>query len=136
MAGWKQTEYPAIAAEAKKTGGTVYFADEAGLRSDHHSGTTWGRVGHTPVVKTTGARHSLNMISAVTAKGLLRFATFTGGFDAGKFIDFCRKLLHDTDGPVFLIVDGHPAHRAKKVTAFAASTQGRLHLFTLPGYSP
>lgn len=136
VAAWKQTEYPAIAAEAKKVGGTVYFADEAGLRSDHHSGTTWGQVGHTPVVKTTGARHRLNMISAVTAKGLLRFSTFTGGFNAGKFIEFCRKLLHDTDGPVYLIVDGHPAHRAKKVTAFVASTRGRLQLFTLPGYSP
>ena len=116
VAAWKDTEYPAIAKQAKKQGATVYFLDEAGIRSDHHAGTTWGKVGSTPVVKTTGARHSLNMISAVTAQGKLRFSTFTGGFNAGKFIEFCKKLLHDADGPVFLIVDGHPAHRAKKVT--------------------
>lgn len=131
VAAWKDSEYPKIVKQAKKQGATVYFLDEAGIRSDHHAGTTWGRVGQTPIVKTTGARHSLNMISAVTAKGLLRLSTFTGGFNAGKFIEFAKKLLHDADGPVFLIVDGHPAHRAKKVKAFVESTDGRLR-FVLP----
>jgi DDE superfamily endonuclease len=87
-------------------GAAVYFADEAGIRSDCHAGTTWAPVGRTPIVKATGARHSLNMISAVTAQGLLRFATYTGSFTAATFLDFCRRLLHDTDGPVHLVVDG------------------------------
>ena len=51
------------------------------------------------MVKATGARHSLNMISAVTAQGLLRFSTYTGSLTAARFIEFCRKLLRDTDGP-------------------------------------
>lgn len=136
VAAWKQREYPAIAREAKKVGATVYFADEAGIRSDHHAGTTWGAIGATPVVKTTGARFSLNMISAVTAKGLLRFSAFTGSLTADKFIEFCTRLMTDTDGPVFLVVDGHPVHRSRKVKNFAASTGGRLRLFQLPGYSP
>ncbi|MDN5767085.1 MAG: winged helix-turn-helix domain-containing protein [Humibacillus sp.] len=29
---WKESEYPSIAKAVKKTGGTVYFADEAGIR--------------------------------------------------------------------------------------------------------
>jgi hypothetical protein len=45
---------------------------------------------------------------------------------------FCRRLLHDVPGPVFLIVDGHPAHRAKDTTKFVAPTEGRLRLFFLP----
>src|SRR5512144_2657973 len=133
---WKRTEYPAIAKQARKAGGTIYFADEAGIRSDHHAGTTWGAIGKTPVVKTTGARFSLNMISAVTAKGLLRFSTFTGSMTAEKFIEFCKRLMADTDGPVFLVLDGHPVHRSKKVKTFAESTRGQLRLFQLPGYSP
>ena len=52
------------------------------------------------------------------------------------FIDFCRRLLHDAGGPIFLVVDGHPTHRAKKVKRFVASTDGQLVIFTLPGYSP
>lgn len=136
VAAWKETEYPAIAKEAKKLGGTVYFADEAGIRSDYHAGTTWGAIGKTPVVKTTGARFSLNMISAVTAQGLLRFSTFNGSMTADKFIEFCKRLIKDTTGPVFLVVDGHPVHRSKKVKNFAASTNGQLRIFQLPGYSP
>lgn len=133
---WKAEDYPAIAKEAKRTGATVYFADEAGIRSDHHAGTTWAAKGSTPVVKTSGARFSLNMVSAVTAQGLLRFSTFTGSMTAERFIDFCKRLMADTEGPVFLIVDGHPVHRAKKVKKFAEDSDGQLRLFFLPGYSP
>jgi transposase len=136
VARWKDEEFPAIRAAAKADGATIYFADEAGVRSDYHAGTTWAPVGHTPVVKATGARHSLNMISAVTAQGLLRFATYTGSFTATRFIDFCKKLMNDTDGPVYLVVDGHPTHKAKMVKQFVASTDGRLKLFVLPAYSP
>jgi transposase len=133
---WKSEDFPAIRAQAKKDGATVYFADEAGLRSDYHAGTTWAPAGQTPIVKATGARHSLNMVSAVSAQGRLRFSTYTGSFTAARFIEFCKKLLHDTDGPVYLIVDGHPTHKAKAVRKFVASTGGALKLYILPAYSP
>lgn len=136
VARWKTEEFPAIRAEAARVGATIYFADEAGLRSDYHAGTTWGPRGKTPVVKTTGSRHAINMISAVTAKGTLRFACYTGRFTAETFIDFCKRLLRDTNAPVFLVVDGHPTHKAKKVKEFAESTGERLRIVTLPGYSP
>src|SRR5689334_19342876 len=132
---WKSQEFPALRAQAKAEGATIYFADEAGIRSDYHAGTTWAPVGQTPIVKATGARHSLNMISAVTAQGLLRFSTYTGSFTGARFIEFCRKLLADTAGPVYLVVDGHPTHRSKAVKDFVASTDGRLKLFVLPARS-
>ena len=133
---WKTEMFPRIRAEAAASGGTVWFADEAGVRSDYHAGTTWAPVGKTPVVKSTGARHSVNMISAVAPDGSLRFATYTGRFTSTEFIDFCKRLLNDADGPVFLVVDGHPTHRSKATKTFVASTEGRLKLYTLPGYSP
>lgn len=137
---WKDTEFPAIRARAKAQGATVYFGDEAGIRSDYHAGTTWAPVGKTPVVKATGARHSLNMISAVTAQGLLRYTTYTGPLTGPVFIEFCKKLLTDTEKAtgrgVYLIVDGHPVHKATKVKEWVASTKGRFQLFVLPPYSP
>jgi transposase len=133
---WKNETFPQIRAEAAATGGTVWFADEAGVRSDYHSGTTWAPKGRTPVVKTTGARHSVNMISAVAPDGSLRFSTYTGRFTSKEFIDFCKRLLHDAPGPVFLVVDGHPTHRSKATKAFVESTEGQLKLYMLPGYSP
>jgi transposase len=133
---WREQDYPAIRDEAAQVGATIYFADEAGIRSDYHSGTTWAPVGQTPVVNSTGARYAVNMISAITPKGKLRFCTFTGTLDAEKFIAFCRRLLHDDTGQVFLIVDGHPVHRSKAVQELVDSTNGRLRLFFLPPYSP
>ena len=133
---WREQEYPAIRDEAAQLGATIYFGDEAGIRSDYHSGTTWAPVGQTPVVTSTGARYAVNMISAITPKGKLRFSTFTGTMDAAVFIAFCRRLLHDDTGPVFLILDGHPVHRSKAVKQFVGTTEGRLRLFFLPPYSP
>ena len=133
---WKKEAYPAIRKEAEAAGAVIYFADEAGIRSDYHAGTTWSPVGQTPVVKNTGSRFSVNMISAISAKGALRFAVYDGNTTAATFIDFCKRLLHDAAGPVYLIVDGHPAHRATATKEFAASTDGQLRLIFLPGYSP
>jgi transposase len=133
---WKSEQFPAIRAEAKKAGATVYFADEAGVRSDYHSGTTWAPVGRTPVVASTGARWSVNMLSAVSAQGKLRFMVHDGKVNSGVFIDFCKRLLRDADTPVYLVVDGHPCHRSRATKEFVAATEGRLKLFFLPGYSP
>ena len=133
VARWKAETYPQLRAEAAEAGATIYFADEAGVRSDDHAGTTWAPVGRTPVVATTGDRFGVNLISAVTAKGKLRFAAYDGNLNGPMFIDFCRRLLHDAPGPVFLVLDGHRVHRSKAVKAFAASTGGRLRLWFLPG---
>jgi transposase len=136
VARWKAEEYPAIREQAAQVGAAIYFADEAGVRSDYHAGTTWAPVGQTPVVASTGDRFGVNLISAVTAKGKLRFAAYEGSLNGPVFIDFCRRLLDDTPGPVFLVLDGHPVHRSKAVKQFAGSTGGRLRLFFLPGYAP
>jgi transposase len=136
VARWKAETYPQIRAEAAATGGTVYFADEAGVRSDYHAGTTWAPVGKTPVVAATGDRFAVNLISAVSAKGALRFAAYEGNLNAVVFLDFCRRLLADATGPVFLVLDGHPVHRSNAVKQFAAASDGRLRLCFLPGYSP
>ena len=133
---WLESEFPKIKALARKAKADIYFGDEASVRSDFHSGTSWAPKGQTPVVKTTGARFSVNMISAISPRGLLRFMTIDGRFNAARFIDFLKRLIHNAEKPIFLIVDGHPAHKAKKVREFIKSTKGKLRLFILPPYSP
>lgn len=134
---WRTEVFPGIRADAAKVGGVVLFQDEAAVRADFHAGTTWGEVGHTPVVKTTGARYSVNMMSAVSPRGDLHFMLTEGTVDSDVFISFCERLVHDNPGrPVFLIVDGHSSHKSKKTKAWVASTKGRIRLFYLPGYSP
>ncbi len=133
---WLEQEYPAIRAAARKAKGEVWFGDEAGVRSDAHSGTTWAPKGQTPVVSTTGARFGLNVISAVNRRGALRFMCVDGKVNADVFIEFLRRLVESAGHPVYLVVDGHPTHKAVKTQKFVASMQGRLKLFFLPGYSP
>jgi len=133
---WLEEEYPAIKAEAKRAGAEIYFGDEAGVRSDCHAGTTWAPRGQTPVVRTTGARFGLNLISAITPRGQMRFMIVKGRMTAARFCAFLTRLLHKARRPIFLIVDGHPTHRAAAVKRFVQATQGRLRLFSLPGYSP
>ena len=133
---WLKEEYPKIRARAKRENAEIFFEDESGVRSDFHSGTTWAPKGQTPVVRATGQRFSLNMISAISARGELRFMVVRGGVGAGVFITFLKRLVHGQSRPIYLIVDGHPSHRAKKVKSYVESLQGKLRLFFLPPYSP
>lgn len=133
---WKEEEYPRIQKAAKDAGGSIFFCDEASIRSDYHSGTTWAPVGHTPIVRGTGNRESLNMISAISARGQMHFSFLNGNLNSALFIDYLKKLMNDIPGPIFLIVDGYPSHRSAETMKFVKSTEGRLNLFLLPPYSP
>ncbi len=137
VARWLAEEFPAICALAKREGGVVLWLDEMGVRSDAAAGRSWAPVGQTPVIKRTGKRFRVNMISAISNQGLLRFRLFTGSFTGAVFIDFLRRLLRDCQGrKVHLIVDGHPVHRAKLVSAWVGRHAERIELHFLPGYSP
>lgn len=133
---WIEGEFPAIRARAKQEKAEIWFADEAGVRSDAHAGTTWAPKGKTPIVSTTGARFGLNIISAVSPRGNFRFMCVKGSVNAGVFIVFLKRMIKTTDRKVFLIVDGHPSHKAKKVAKFVEGVADRLELFFLPPYSP
>jgi len=136
VTAWKEKGYPEIKRLARKEGATIYFGDEASVRSDYHSGTTWSPIGQTPVVETTGARFSLNMVSAVSARGQMRFMTFQGSMNTDRFIEFLRRLTYRAEKPIFLILDGCSVHKSRKVKEFVAATGGKLRLFILPPYSP
>ena len=133
---WLEQEYPEIRALAQSVNARIFFADEAGVRSDHHAGTTWAPKGRTPVVRSTGARFGLNLISAVSARGEFRFMVTKGPVGARTFIEFLKRLIYNPDRPIFLIVDRNPAHKAKMVQRFVVSMEGKLRLFFLPPYSP
>jgi transposase len=137
VARWLATEFPAIRAQARQEGGVVLWLDEMGVRSDAAAGRSWAPVGRTPVIKRTGKRFRVNMISAISNAGLLRFRLFTGSFNGPVFIDFLRRLVHELAGrKVHLIVDGHPVHHAKRVSAWVRVHQRQIELHFLPGYSP
>src|SRR3972149_5704396 len=87
---WLEEGYPRIQRLARKEKAMNFFGDEAGVRSDHHAGTTWAAKGKTPVVSRTGARFGLNLISAVSAQGEFRFMTVRGRGGGAQFIEFIK----------------------------------------------
>ena len=129
---WKREEWPKIQALAKAEKASIWFGDEAGVRSDYHRGTTWAPEGETPVVRSTGARYRWNMISAVNGRGDLRFMLTAKAVTAKVFVEFLRRLMTGAQRPVFLIVDGHPSHRSSVVRQFLRQHEGRIRLFYLP----
>jgi transposase len=133
---WKKHEFPRIQALAKKENAEIFFQDETGIRSDETVGRTWGRIGKTPIVKMTGKRFSLNVISAVSPGGTLRFMVLRDTFNGKRFLDFLKRMLQGAKRKIFLVVDGHPAHRSGEVKEFLKSEEKRIQLFFLPPYSP
>lgn len=133
---WVKTELPALRKRAKDKGAVIMFADEASMRADYHAGTTWAPQGRTPIVKASGQRPSVNMMSAIGLDGQLHFMLVDGRSNAEVFKGFLQQLLIGAEKPIILVVDGHPIHKAKLVNEFVASTEGRLALCYLPPYSP
>jgi len=133
---WLKTEFPAIRRQALKMKADIWFADEAGVRSNAHAGTTWAPRGQTPIVSTTGARFGVNLISAVSRRGDFRFMAVADRVTGRVFIEFLKRLLAHAPGVVFLIVDGHPTHKAVMVRKFVETVSAKLRLFFLPPYSP
>lgn len=133
---WLKKSYPAIKERAADEGGEIHWGDEMGMRSDHQAGTTWSPKGKTPVIIRTGKRFRLNMISSLTNQGKLQFMLFKQGFTADVYIDFMSRLIRYNRRKVFLIVDGHPTHKAKIVQEWLRDKTDRIEVFLLPAYSP
>lgn len=132
---WIDDVYPLIRAQAKKARAAIYWGDEMGMRSDHHCGTTYGLKGKTPVILGTGQRFRCNMISAITNRGKLYFMVYRQGFSSRVFLAFLKRLVKQVGRTLFLVVDGHPAHRSR-VTKQWLEKNKKIRLFYLPGYSP
>lgn len=133
---WLEEEYPAIRRAAKREGAEIHWCDEMGLRSDHQSGTSYGLKGETPVIPGTGQRFGCNMISSLTNRGRLRFMVFKERFRVGVFLKFLRRLVRNEGRKLYLIVDGHPVHKASAVKKWLSRHGDEIRLFYLPAYCP
>ena len=133
---WLKKEFPAIKRKAKKENAVIYFGDETGMRSDHQAGTSYAPKGKTPVIKKTGQRFSLNMISALSNRGHLQFMIIDGRFNSEVFALFLKQMIKYSKRKIYFITDGHPAHKAKKLDEWLTKNKDRIEIIFLPPYSP
>lgn len=133
---WLETEYPSIKKRAAKEDAVIYFGDETGMRSDHQAGRSYAPKGETPVIKKTGQRFSLNMISAISNKGHLQFMIIDGRFNSEVFETFLKQMIKYSRQKIYFVTDGHPAHKTKKLNEWLEANKERIEVFFLPPYSP
>lgn len=133
---WVNEVYPELRQKARQNGAGIFFLDEAGFDSEPRLGRTYGLKGQTPVVSTTGQRQKVNVMSAVNASGAFWCQVYTERLNAQLFVQFLGEFMRGRSGKVYLVVDGHPAHKANAVKNLIQEMEGKLELHFLPPYAP
>ena len=133
---WLEKEYPEIKVKAKEENAEIYWGDETGVRNDSQHERGYAPKGATPIVKLNAKRVSLNMISAVTNQGKVRFQLYEGTMNADKLIEFLKRLIKASNRKVYLILDNLRVHHAYVVKDWLEEHQEAIEVYYLPSYSP
>ena len=118
----------------------MVFLDESGLSLIPSIHRTWAPRGATPTLRIAGCWTKLSAISALSVSptrgrvGLyLHFQpTNITALDVRRFL---QSLLRHVRGPLVLLWDSAPIHKAGSIRAFQ-TTHPRLQLERFPGYAP
>ena len=132
---WLEETYPAIEKQADEEGATIYWCDETGVAADEHPGRGYAREGQPAQMEVPRQHIHMNQVSAISNAGEVHFMTYGGTMNAALFIVFLGRLLRNTTGKIFLIVDRLRAHE-KAEAEWVAAHQDRLELFYLPRRAP
>ncbi len=133
---WLEDEYPAIAERARKEKAEIYWGDETGLQMTAHRERGFAPRGKKSVMRRSGRRGSISIVSAINNEGKMRFMFYRKGMTAKLLIKFMRRLIRDAGRKVYLILDNLRAHHSKAVTQWVDEHHKEIELFYLPPYSP
>lgn len=134
---WLETDYPAIAARAKREGAEIYWGDEAAVSSVEHNPRGYAPKRKTPVlVLSQSKRERINLISAVTNRGSMRFMLCRENMTAKVLTRFMQRLIKDAKRKVFLVLDNLRVHHSKAVQVWLEAHEEQIEVFFMPSYSP
>lgn len=133
---WLDTTYPVIAAQAREEKAEIHWGDETGVQSGDYTAKGFSPRGKTPVVRITAKRSRINMISAITNQGKVRFMLYSEKMASQMLIKFMSRLIKDAPRKVFLILDNLRVHHGKKVKEWLEANKEKIEVFYLPSYSP
>ena len=133
---WLNEEFPGITKRAEAENAEIFFGDETNIQNTANYMKGYAPKGKTPVVRVEAQKFKINMLSAISKRGKLRFMLYKENMDASKLIDFMGRLIRDTQKKVFLILDNLRVHHSKKVREWVKERPDKIALFYLPAYSP
>ena len=62
----------------------------------------------------------------------MRFMLTKGRVNGPVFVEFLKRMMHNAQRPIFLILDGGSFHHSRPVRDYVDSLGGKLQLFFLP----
>lgn len=133
---WKETIYPGIVKRAKQEKAEISWGDKTGIRSDDAAGRSYPPCRQTPVQRVKGKPEKINMISAITNQGKVRFMFYRDTMDATRLICFMTRLIRDAKRKVYLILDNLRVHHSRYLAPWLKEHKDEIELFYLPSYSP
>ena len=133
---WLNEEFPGITERADAENAEIFFGDKTNIQNTCNYMKGYSPNGKTPVVRTETQKFKINMLSAVSKRGKLRFMLYKDNMNSDKLIDFMRRLVHDSTKKVFLILDNLRVHHSKKVQAWLEKHRDEIKVFYLPPYAP
>ena len=78
----------------------------------------------------------MNLISAVTNQGKVRFMIYNDRMNADTLIKFMKRLTKDANRKVLLILDNLRVHHSYKARDWIQEHSEQIEVFFLPPYSP
>jgi transposase len=129
-------EYPAIAERAKAENAEIYWGDETGVDNQEHYQRGFAPKGEPPVIDVISSRVRLNMLSAITNKGSVRFMIFDEKMTQQKLIEFMERMVLDSTRKIFMILDNLRVHHGNLVKEWLKKHKHEIELFFMPPYSP
>ena len=92
--------------------------------------------GRPPVLPVETKRQRVNMISAISNQGNVRFTVYQETMDQQRLIRFMERLVRTSQRKVFLILDNLRVHHGKLVAAWLKRHTEKIEVFFLPPYAP
>ncbi len=133
---WINKDFPGITKRAEDENAEIFFGDETNFQNTMNYLKGYAPKGKTPVVKTESQRFKVNMLSAISKRGKLRFMLYKDNMNADKLIDFFDRLVRDSSKKVFLILDNLRVHHSNKVIDWLDNHKEKIEVFYLPPYAP
>ena len=81
-------------------------------------------------------RQRVNMISAISSQGKVRFMLYQDSMNQQRLIRFMERLIRASEQKVFLILDNLKVHHGKLAAAWLEKHKEKIEVFFLPPYAP
>jgi DDE superfamily endonuclease len=129
-AAWLRSDYPSIAAWAKREKRVIYWSDATAVRDRDLTGRGYAPECRTPVLTQTWQEFSVSLIAAVSNRGLMRFKPYKGTRN-GAIIDFMTRLVRDAKNVPLASFD----KSSGAVQEWLAHHKDEIEIFYLPAYA-